>query len=84
MRVGSLGCVEFKVSVGHPRSASWLYSLGRIRVVRMGESGLWVAVGTMDLINQREDVGEERALGKTAFGRQKVLVVLPPECLLCS
>lgn len=26
--------------------------------------------------------GEKKALGKTAFGRHKALLVLPPECLL--
>lgn len=66
---GSLRCVEFKVhgtSKVQPTS-SRLYNLELQRVVRMGESELWVAVGTVDLISQREDVGEERALGKNSI-----------------
>lgn len=37
--------------MGHLRGASWLYSPELKRVVAVGESEFWVAVGTMELIN---------------------------------
>lgn len=64
------GCIEFKVS-GHPRGASWLYSLELQRGAGMGESELWMAVGTVELTSQREVMGERKPWGKQHLGDGK-------------
>ena len=43
----------------------------------MGESYLWMAVGTVELTVQREVMGRRKNLGKTVFGRQKISLMLP-------
>lgn len=39
-------------------------------------------MGTAGTNRAKERVWEKKALGKTAFGRHKALLVFPPECLL--
>lgn len=77
------GCIEFAVWCLWDSEGSWLaYSLEVKRVVGMGESELRMAAATVELTAQREVMREKKTLGKAAFGRQKVLLMLPPECLL--
>lgn len=49
--MSSFGCVDFRVSRGHPREASWLYNL---EPIGMGRSELWMAVGTVEPVAWRE------------------------------
>lgn len=56
MGMSSFGCVDFRVSRGHPREASWLYSL---EPIGMGRSELWMAVGTVEPVAWREGMREK-------------------------